>query len=99
MTQGRKAGRRKPLRERVADRKRGIDAEEDNPRRKRWAQRLDLTGFAMSLIGIFLIALEVYQFTLKEPVEMEKVVIYSTIFVVGRIIKLTAKPVSRMLVK
>ncbi|MDX1580884.1 MAG: hypothetical protein R3360_04590, partial [Alphaproteobacteria bacterium] len=65
--------RRKPLRERVADRKRGIDPVEDNPRRKRWAQRLDLIGFAMSLVGIFLIALEVYQFTLKEPVEMEKV--------------------------
>jgi len=80
-----KAKSRKPLRERVADRKAGI-REEGDPRREKILRRVKLCANLFQAIGLIMLLIMLAQYISSGYGQMNwiNVTIYSSLFLVGR---------------
>lgn len=86
--------RRQRLTERVAARQAGHKAEPE-PRSRRWSRIGAQVGYAVSLVGLGLLAYEALIIAQGEPISIPTLVIYAGLFMGGRLIKLvldTARP-------
>jgi hypothetical protein len=86
--------RRKRLTERVADRQAGRDVDPESTSRK-WARNLSTLGYALSLIGLGLLAYEAMQMAQGAILHIPTIVVYAGLFIGGRLIKKildTARP-------
>ena len=80
--------RRQRLSQRVADRKAGRDVEPDTRSRK-WARTFATIGYAISLIGLGLLAYEAMIIAQGTEPSITTLAIYAGMFIGGRLIKLT----------
>ena len=88
---------RKRLTERVADRKAGSKEPERTPRQEAVCYRLELFGNAIAMIGLLMLAWTVYKSRGDATGwATDTMIMYVIIFVLGRAIKMSAKPFSKM---
>lgn len=86
--------RRLRLTERVAQRQTGYKAEPE-PRSRRWAAFAAQVGYAVSLVGLGLLAYEALMVAQGTAPSIPTLAVYAGLFIGGRLIKLvldTAKP-------
>lgn len=91
--QNRAMTRQKKLRERVADRKAGIKEANDPARTPLWRRYGGLTGTTLSIGALFLLALEGLLVVEGKPMEFDRALVLSVVFVIGRVIKASADAV------
>ena len=88
---------RKRLSERVADRKAGRDKPERNPKQEAIRYRFELFGNVIAMIGLLMLAWTVFQSQGSTTGwATDNFIMYAGIFVLGRLIKVAAKPFSKM---
>ncbi len=81
---------RKPLRQRVADRKAGREEPEEKESQRRWRRRLALLGNLLQFVAILLILFEVLPAmagNFDAEIEWTRIIFYSLLYVLGRIIR------------
>ena len=87
---------RKRLTERVAERKAGIKEPEYTPRQEAICQRLELFGNVIAMFGLFMLAFTVFRSQGDVAWASDNTIMYAVVFVLGRAIKMSAKPFSKM---
>lgn len=91
--QNRSMVKQKRLRERVADRKAGIRDADDQRQTKLWHKYGGLAGTVLSIGALFLLALEGLLVVDGKPIEFDRVLVLSIVFIAGRAIKASADSV------
>ena len=85
--------RRKRLRDRVADRKAGIPEEDIGQRRPAWRGQVGLIGTVLSIGSLILIGYEGLSVVDGAPMEVDRIPLYSVVFIAGRALKASADSV------
>ena len=79
--------RRKRLTQRVADRQAGRDLEPESSA-KRWSRTISRIAYAISLVGLGLLAYEALQTAQGAKMSLPTLIAYAGLFIGGRLIKL-----------
>lgn len=81
---------RKPLRQRVADRKAGRDKPVENETSKRWRKRVAIVGNGLQVVALLLLAAELLPLANGDfgaVIEWDRIVGLAVVFVAGRILR------------
>lgn len=85
--------RRKRLRDRVADRKAGSSSDDIGQRRPAWRGQLGLVGTVLSIGSLILLGYEGLSVVEGKPMVVDRILIYSVVFIGGRALKAGADSV------
>ena len=85
--------RHKRLRERVADRKAGRPSEDIGQRRPSWRGPIGLAGTIMSIGSLILLGYEGLMAVEGAELNVNRVLLYSVVFIAGRALKASANAV------